>query len=304
MSHSSVNRPLAAGQPPVLTSASRWMCCVLIGLYVGLHLAGTAGHAANTYFMPGDAFFHSRLTEDVIDDLVNGNGAATFRYDRPGPSTFSGYAGFPNLTIEGLDPESRKWLKALYERLRMQYPQHIRVTKIEVGDRIDVVAKEINGFHLLIYGRDFDVRRFRIGLKYNEEWHSPPPTAVGPTLFLGPVRSYDPFVKSYEAVVEDWKSASDVPGLPVELPKDALWARHGPKIEAPVTARAEDVRFLVFPAGSLDAHFRRRNTEEFWEVTPSGIKAYTWKRGELISGEWESDVGESGATENGEGELP
>ena len=260
-----------------------------------LHLVSGSADATNVYFMPGDAFFHTRLTEEVVSGLEAGS--VTLTYRKPSPFTFCGYAGFPRLQIEQMDPEMTQAFKKLYAGLRLQYPKQIQIMKTGVVDTVDVVT-EVNGFHLLVYGRDFDVQRFRLALKYNENWHSPPVAAVGTQGWLiMPARGYDPFLKSYEAVVEDWRNAGNVAGLPVKVPKDLLWARSGPEIETPVRARAQDLRFLVFPADSLREHFKRKNNEEFWEVTPSGIKAYSWKRGELIAGDWEAADGSNDAVE-------
>jgi hypothetical protein len=290
----------------MLTTLNARTGATCVALLAWLHLSGGDAHATNVYFMPGDAFFHTRLTEDAVSSLAGEAGTATLAYERPSPFSFCGYAGFPSMQIQDMDPGTVRSFKELYADLRRQYPKQIQIMTTTTDTGIDVVTQEINGFHLLVYSSDFDVQRFRLALKYNEDWHSPPIAAVGTRGWLiMPARSYDPFVKTHEAVVEDWRNAGNVPGLPVEVPKDLLWARSGPQIEAPVRARAQELRFLVFPADSLGWHFKRKNNEEFWEVTPSGIKAYSWKRGELIAGDWEGAAeGSTYATEGRTEEFP
>ncbi len=154
--------------------------------------------ATNTGFLPGDAFFHTRLTSEQIqslDDVAD----QVFVYRQPvnTPGTFSGYAGFWKLRYEAMPEPLRFNLQKLCHHLRAtRYPLRVERRENE---------RELNPFDLFIYPSDFDQTKTRVALKFNEDWTSH--TLRFPT-----------FVPVSDLVAYEWQRASRVPALAAGVP--------------------------------------------------------------------------------------
>ena len=128
----------------------------------------------NVAFMPGDAFFHSDLTEAAVADT---SGDETFRlkYSHvPLSGGLGGYAGFEWLEVTGDTTALRHHLKVLYESLRMDNPKEVRINH-------DGSVTELNGFHIFVYNADVKwdggFASQGLGMKYNESWTDLPASA-------------------------------------------------------------------------------------------------------------------------------
>ena len=186
-----------------------------------LILSARPASAANQYFMPGDAFFHTLLTEAVIKDMAVVS-HPEFTYHRPEflPRMFCGYAGFQKLEFTNMPQTMRDNLTKVYRELRDAHPLKLEV-KEEVVVKGDVELKtgkklyrEINGFNMFFYNADFDRRKHRLGLKYNEQW-------ADQFAAFGHDRKhaiYEVFVRDPEAIMLDWREGKSVSPLNVELP--------------------------------------------------------------------------------------
>lgn len=140
-----------------------------------LALPAARASAANIYFMPGDAFFHTQLTEDRVQSLSADRGSVVFGYVLPIESaSFGGFAGFRRLEIRDFPPELSENLQLVYRKLRGEGGR-IVLTYSENGKE---KTQELNGYHLFVYNKTADFGRQRIGIRYNESWRKLPPEAL------------------------------------------------------------------------------------------------------------------------------
>lgn len=237
--------------------------------------------ATNTFFMLGDSFFHSRLTQEFCDEMNMDDSSLEFRYARPARAPFMGcgYAGVPNLVVEDVDPRFTTALRELYEELRYYYSRE--TVEYQMSDGLDI--RETNGFHILIYNKDFDLDGFPIGLKYNETWPNPPESAFGDaTERTHLATDYESFVPGEKAVILDWLYGPKIESLKVTIPDGLPWGMVGYPLEEPARIKAGEIRCIIIPDGRIKAVYKERNRERFWEVTPDGkVKEYVWKHTKL-----------------------
>jgi len=159
-------------------------------------------YATNISFMPGDAFFHAEIDlKDLVETFAQ---AGRFELSYVPPKTavgnLGGYIGMQYLEVDNVSRPSEEKLADALQRAGI----------VSYGlDRRQPIS-------VMVYNRDFDLSRNRIFMKYNENWRGP----VG----LSPIQDqfrmsiqYEPFLKTYEAVVHDWGRSEVVPGLAVEV---------------------------------------------------------------------------------------
>ena len=272
--------------------------CALVLLAIPTAMSECRG--AIVRFMPGEAFFSSRLTEDSLAELKQSQDGVRFVRWRGSPilsGGLGGFAGFSRLALAGMTQDDVDRLQRLYIRLRHDYPKEV---VIETDERGAVVTQEeLNGFHLLVYNRSFDPVTFRIGLKYNERWMSLPESAVGPphtgSFFRGvPAVVYYPFVRGSDAIIADWKDAANVEPLKVKAPEGVFWARTGPENDAAVAGDFADLQFIIVADGELDYVFEQKPAAEFWRVQGSEIHRF-WREDH----QWHSEpITETEETDN------
>jgi hypothetical protein len=184
-----------------LASKRRWFATLIVGI-----MATSNGQAANVYFAPGDAFFHSELTEEFLNGLKDDASSITFLYEAPkGSLAFSGARGIARMEITAPSKHFIKGLRTAYEQATAGVHE-FRESKDKDGT---IEREEIDPPHLFIYNRDIDLKSQVIGLKYNESWHSLPDEA-----YQGAERGiedkeiyYESFLKPKNAILEDWKNA-------------------------------------------------------------------------------------------------
>jgi len=259
----------------------------LIAMVVTVIVLGTAqpGVAQNMGFTPGDAFFVFGLTEELVNDLPEKGGTVTLCYETP-LIGFGGYAGFNNLRIEDVAPQFVDNLRRVYRDHRKSMRKIVGVDILEDGAKRET---EMNPPIAFVYNRDVDFSLQRIALKYNEDWPNLPADAfVGPgrdmelggDVLYGRAEVYQPLVKTYDAVVEDWRNAKRFAPLHVRVPKNVAWGKAHDPIEEPVVAQCKDVQVVVTTEEDLDNYFLRKPGVQFYQVTPEGIDVCRWKAGD------------------------
>lgn len=244
-------------------------------------MASAACHA-NISFMPGDAFFHSRLTQAVLD-RVSADKALVLDYDPPPLSGgLGGYAGFQRIEITDLTKDIVESLTQVYPVLRTHDPKEFRVELAPDGAE---VAVETNGFHLFVCRRDADWHEQRFGLKYNENWMELPEEA-----FVGSNRKsfaevraevYFPFIKDYRAVSEDWKKSRRFSALPVNVPDSVAWGLMHKPIRIPVEISADDVQLVVLRYDDLWMYFTGKRFCDFFCISKGGTVHMSWTKNGL-----------------------
>jgi len=243
--------------------------------------------ANNNYFLPGDSFFHTVLTEAVLTEIEKSK-SPIFQYHRPDHLDFylCGYAGFDQLQVKEMPPSIKKHLGMLYRHLRGSHPLRIElvpetkwVRKEEAGD-VEVktgkmLRRELNGFSMFFYNADFDANRHRLGLKYNENW-------LEEVVAFGHSREhaqFEFFVREEKAILTDWRDCRSVKALQVIAPP--IERRRSSNPLPPVTLKSK-VRIFVLPDRKFTAAFNR--SEYIYEVTEAGVQIY----GPGAAGKWKT----------------
>lgn len=250
----------------------------------------SSGHA-NVAFMPGDAFFHAKLTSAVVESFPANGGKLILSYSHvPLSGGFGGYAGFEQMEIRNVPSQMTSALRGLYTELRRH---HAKVVWIDVDAEGNEIAREMNGFHLFVYNRDVKWRSQVIGLKYNERWTDLPPQATLPTegspvrFGRSPMIMYTSFIATYSAVVEDWKNARRFHTLKVNVPKGVPWGLPGPKITQSVSVDAADIQLIICPDDDLKLYFKKKRNFEFFAVDVDGVKRFVWTKQGLVSEDYD-----------------
>jgi hypothetical protein len=258
---------------------------ILFGVIIAAILQlPTAARANNNYFLPGDAFFHTVLTESLLQDIEKSK-SPVFRYVRPNHlDTFlCGFADFNMLQVKEMSPAIKNNLQALYRELREDYPLQIelvqetrRVRGESIGDGDKeiktgtILRRELNGFSMFFYNAGFDANRYRIGLKYNETW-------VEEVMAFGHQREhiqFEFFIREEKAILSDWRDGQLVKPLDVISPP--IEPRRSSKPLPPVTLRSK-VRVFILPESNFKSAFEREGdsfSRGIYEVTEAGIQNY------------------------------
>ena len=260
----------------MLSPASRQTLAALL-LVVAVWQQPHTARANNNYFLPGDSFFHTLLTEAVLADLEKSK-SPVFRYDRPDHlnSFLCGSAGFEQLQVKEMSPAIKKNLQSLYRHLRGAYPLRIElvpetkwVRKEEDGDvevkTGKILRRELNGFSMFFYNADFDANRYRLGLKYNENW-------LEEVVAFGHSRKhaqFEFFVREEKAILSDWRDCRLVKPLDVISPP--IKVRRSSNPLPPITLKSK-VRIFVLPEGKFSSAFNR--SDFIYEVTEAGVQLY------------------------------
>jgi hypothetical protein len=252
---------------------------ILFGVIIAAILQlPTAARANNNYFLPGDAFFHTVLTESLLQDIEKSK-SPVFQYVRPDHlDTFlCGFAGFDMLQVKEMSPAIKKNLQALYHELREDYPLQIELVQetrrvrgpIGEGDKEiktgKILRRELNGFSMFFYNAGFDANRYRIGLKYNETW-------AKEVIAFGHQREhiqFEFFIREEKAILSDWRDSQLVKPLDVISPP--IEPRRSSKPLPPVTLRSK-VRIFILPESNFQSAFDR--SQGIYEVTEAGIQNY------------------------------
>lgn len=232
--------------------------------------------AHNTFFLPGDAFFHTVLTEDTLTQ-IDKEKSPIFKYDRPKflEDSLCGHAGFSKLEFRNMPVAFKQRLRQVYDELREDVHKRIEIKneiiykKGEFGDIAvktgNQIKREINGFSVFIVNADFNLAKYILGLKYNEDW------ADQVTAFShdrNHVR-LESFIQTPEAIAEDWRDSQLVAPLSTKCPPIS-----NKNIAVPVLA-APTCKFMVFEHPDLRQLTDADDFDRMYEISEAGVTRYT-----------------------------
>lgn len=248
-------------------------------------LVASPALATNRGFMPGDACFHSILTQDRLAALTE-SADATFPFVRPKDEQFAfcGYAGYWSLQLPPNSDSLVTNLNKLYKELRRYSPRELRE---HVNADGKTIQSETNGFHIFIYNHDFDPLKYNIALRYNETW-SEDESSFGPHPRITRLESC---VIDRVAFSNDWRDAKAVPPLRAKCPqipdqeKRMKMGMGNKRIDDPVVA-TDQVQVIITPVSDFRRYIHRRNGVTFYSVTNAGVKQYTVKKGKWVVSDW------------------
>ncbi|MEC9002354.1 MAG: hypothetical protein VX644_03210 [Planctomycetota bacterium] len=260
----------------MLSLASKQALVTMV-LFLTIWQQPTIGNANNNYFLPGDSFFHTVLTEAVLAEIEKSK-SPVFHYDRPDHLDFylCGYAGFEQLQVKEMSPAVKKHLRALYQHLRGAHPLQIELVpetkwvrqkgegdvEVKTGK---ILRRELNGFSMFFYNADFDANRYRLGLKYNENW-------LEEVVAFGHSREhaqFEFFVREEKAILTDWRDCRSV--KPLEVISPPIKKRRSSNPLPPITLKSK-MRLFILPEGKFDAAFARSGF--IYEITEAGVQIY------------------------------
>ena len=235
--------------------------------------------ATNFGFLPGDSCFHTTLSKEFVEKLQLEKDPI-FSYVRPKNASrnFCGYGGFFRMQYTDMPAEFKTNLKKVYEEIRTLHRRRMEVYPETVQDEEDgrdiptgkMIREEINPIHVFFVNADFDLKEFRIGLKYNENWYEQKqqtikhnPKDVG----------LDLFVESENAVMMDWRDAKRVRQLDAQSPTLSTKTTNQP---VKVTGK---LKAIVLPTGKIKGYFLRELP--YYVVDETGI---SWSGGKQRAG--------------------
>lgn len=231
---------------------------VLLGMDVN------ACSAQNPAFLPGDAFFHAILDENLAK-AFSGSEPVKVRYVRPRHVRFSfnGTSGYRVLRLDRVPESTRQGVLEVYRFLRTRIPKLVQSRYDPVADEWD--EQELNGFDFFVYNRDFDLQSHRIGIKYNETWGAEI-AKFGYTRHNAEVES---FGRDWDDWVAEIRDADAIRGLASDLP--AAPPRKSKAVEEPMTING-GVKFIVVPR-NLRRCMRERDGCVVFEIDSEGWRA-------------------------------
>ncbi len=135
--------------------------CLKIGTVslLCLFMFSKKSDASNNYFLPGDAFFHTIITEDVLKKLDE-DPNSTLYYRFVCEPAFCGYAGYRKLSLKGENKKLAENIKKAYYLVRERIPLELRVEGASPNsvsnkkEKKPTKFEEINGLSLFIYNED------------------------------------------------------------------------------------------------------------------------------------------------------
>lgn len=239
--------------------------------------------AQNVQFMPGDAFFHSHLSKEIVDSLPENN-SLTLNYMGAGnEANFCGYVGFARIKINHLSPEAKKALSRLYFHIRYYNSRFLREgfgenAKVQYSQEVDAPSVFIHNKTSKWSGPNRQV----VGLRYNQDWDKIPSAGWAGKFKRSP-KFYSCFIHDFFAIRQDLTFADRVDSLNVDVPSDVKWA--WPSLEqysTPVECDASDIQFIIvlgtfklpsYERTELKRIFKGRETE-FYSVKDANIYRY------------------------------
>jgi hypothetical protein len=244
---------------------------------------GSTCQGNNNLFLPGDAFFPTKLTKVDIEALQKKKPEErTFNYSSFGgyPGTFSGWAGYDNATIPAVDDAFATNLATVYNRVR-EYNNRELVEQVR-GEKIELI--ETNGIGVLFYPPEFKFPGDVLGLQYNENW-------VAETVKFGHKAAHVRLcclIDDRAAVERSWRDAAIIPALKAKLPNVLL--KPVPVTTEPVIVQGPVKAIVIGPDSPKDL-FRLGDVDfrQVYIVDSKGITELTFEEGAWRSGDADDD---------------
>ncbi|QDU51423.1 hypothetical protein [Gimesia panareensis] len=242
----------------------------LIGLAVSLSLLTpvSPARATNDYFLPGDAFFPSRL---ILKNLKEQEQEAepVYYYNYVCEYAFCGYAGYSQLKLDKQNSELAKNIRKAYSLIRKSQPirlqpkKNARFTRPEDLRNLDNYY-ETNGLSIFFYNEDHDWQNWKIAIKYNENWREEMKNFVN-------TGSYCAFVKTPDALKQSLEQGKHVLPLNVQLPEADI--KTGKSVDPPLIPKGP-LKALILYDDNYKQYYDMKNGKILLEVTSKSITRY------------------------------
>lgn len=229
---------------------------------------------AAPYFLPGDAYFHTAISEKVLKQLSE-DPDHPFEYGRI--NWQRQHAGYYSLSLGKQNRNLAKKIKAAYYSIR----HNLVPLQLEVWGRSpNTVADhplerktefiEINRLSLFFVNENFDWKKNRFPLKYNEDWYKQLSN------FGFPNGDYGALVRTPDAILESWRLSTSISPLSVELPEVPIIEKQA--IKVPMVAKGR-LKALMLIDTRYKKYFKRKDRQELFEITNEMITPYIAEEG-------------------------
>lgn len=223
-----------------------WPCAILLSVLIANSGGTCLGQRVG--WIPGDAVYITHKWE-IFNDRLR---FIHHSYPDLEDAGIWSYGGFFRLDLEA----NKESLLALEAALAKSVAY---LSKKQAGCEITC----------LVYNTGFDLKRHRLGLRYNEHWVENKGTgpADGRSSEPRAFRKYPVLINTAEAVVLDWRDAASVPSLRVKKIPRTDWQLPGEIIWDPLEINADKVVFYLLRKSSLKECCERNMGTTFVKVS-------------------------------------
>ena len=217
-------------------------------------------HANNTYFLPGDAFFYIRLDLEASLKLADSK-SPILPYGSHWNGGFGcGHIGYQNIEFTNMSDATKKAFVDSYRKFQ---------------DDIDSDQNLGGKMSVFVYSKDYDWKKYGLGLQYNENW-------VSESVAFGAPRDHvrlENFVAQPSSLMQSWRDSTLVAPLPTSNPKlpdghKQAWTK------TPVSIDCSKCRILIIPNRNFDSHVAPSNGLELIEIADGASTQFTHTNGE------------------------
>lgn len=219
--------------------------------------------ANNTFFLPGDAYFFTRM--DLADaKLLADAESPVFRYgSHYNGGVGCGYIGYQNLELTEMTDETKAAFIEAFNLVRTQ-----------IADDPNLGGK----MSVFVYSKDYQWRTHGLALQFNEDW-------VAESVRFGAPRKHvrlESFVEMPSSIIKNWRDSNLVSSLNATCPKLPKGHR-GAWTKSPVKIKSSKCRFLVIPHRDFDSVVQPANKQELIEISGGKLTQYIRSNGEWVA---------------------
>ena len=185
--------------------------------------------------------------------------------------------------MNAVNAEFASNLKKAYRIVRMTEPRVLEKTEVYEeelgeGEQPKMVELETNGVRVMLYNKEFDLAKYKLGLRFNENW-------VADTVKFGHQQSRVRLcciVGHPNAVMTSWRDSSSVKPLTAEFPKVAEGEFASSDSEATIVGQK---KAIVFGSTALSNYFSPKENLSFMIVDEKGVTKMTFSGRKWIAEE-------------------
>lgn len=205
--------------------------------------------ANNTRFLPGDAFFFSRLDQVQADSLGEID-SPLFQYGRHRDGGYGcGYIGFETLKIENMPEQARDAVGKAYKKFSPTLQE-------------DALGRSC--ISVFVVNKDYDWKKLGLGFQYNENW-------ADQSVEFGAKRDHvrlESFFDDADTVARNWRDSKRVDCLKAICP-DIKSGREEGWSKTPVQVQWEDCQLLIIPNRKFNEYVNPEHGVELIQIVGS-----------------------------------
>lgn len=218
--------------------------------------------------MPGDAFYTGFCDRNHLKTWTEQQEISLAYVQPETTGTFNGVCGFSTLKVKHFTPEVANRLNLVLAA----YEERVAAAKQRGQNPFAWSIFEAPPPRLLVYNKDFDIRRDSLFLKYNESWMNL--AKQFPQDAHRPINTeYSSFVPdNAQSILEDWRLSERIPGLKVDVPQDAKWWIKWKPVEPPVSIDMNDIKIVIPMLGPPSDYYKLKKRVEIYVLTAEQLE--------------------------------